>query len=183
MTADTNVCLPGRKKGRSLVTNLWNIMENGHFVECMEYRFVTYINWKLVLLFVCNLFDSPHYSFHLIMSVHLWTNHHLFIPQEPVSVALSVINLAVQFHGWVSFFVLVNYKLPFRPNKQTYYEYTGLCNIYAILAKNAWFRSAVFHSRWVFSVFSFPLSSPVNIISFVLICLGFIVYILSRLWV
>ncbi|XP_051123049.1 uncharacterized protein LOC127245932 isoform X2 [Andrographis paniculata] len=67
--------------------------------------------------------------------------------QEPVSVALSALNLAVQFHGWVSFFILINYKLPFRPNKTAYYEYSGLWHVYAIFAMNTWFWSAVFHSR------------------------------------
>lgn len=61
--------------------------------------------------------------------------------------ALSVLNLAIQFHGWVSFFILVNYKLHLRPNKTPYYEYTGLWHIYAMLAMNAWLWSAVFHSR------------------------------------
>lgn len=80
--------------------------------------------------------------------------------QEPVSVALSALNLAVQFHGWVSFFILVNYKLPFRPNKKTYYDYTGLWNIYAVFAMNAWFWSAVFHSRCASSISSL-LPSPI----------------------
>ncbi|KAK6936393.1 Per1-like [Dillenia turbinata] len=67
--------------------------------------------------------------------------------QEPVSVALSALNLAINFHGWVSFFVLVYYKLPLRPNRKTYYEYTCMWHIYGILAMNSWFWSAVFHSR------------------------------------
>lgn len=76
-----------------------------------------------------------------------WPFKRIYGLQEPVSVALSALNLAVQFHGWVSFFILVNYKLPFRPNKTTYYEYTGLWHIYAIFAMNTWFWTAVFHSR------------------------------------
>ncbi|KAL7108448.1 hypothetical protein ACP275_06G112900 [Erythranthe tilingii] len=76
-----------------------------------------------------------------------WPFKRLYGVQEPVSVALSAVNLAVQFHGWVSFFILVNYKLPFRPNKQTYYEYTGLWHLYAVFAMNAWFWTAVFHTR------------------------------------
>ena len=67
--------------------------------------------------------------------------------KEPVAVALSAVNLAIQFHGWVSFFILVYYKLPLRPDKKTYYEYTGLWHIYGILSMNAWLWSAVFHSR------------------------------------
>ncbi|XP_073261651.1 uncharacterized protein [Populus alba] len=66
---------------------------------------------------------------------------------EPVSVALSALNLAIQFHGWVSFFILRYYKLQLTPSKKTYYEYTGLWPIYGILSMNSWFWSAVFHSR------------------------------------
>ncbi|KAK9070357.1 hypothetical protein SSX86_010759 [Deinandra increscens subsp. villosa] len=66
---------------------------------------------------------------------------------EPVAVALSALNLGVQFHGWVSFFILVNYKLPSRPNRQTYYEYTGMWHIYGTLSMNFLFWSAVYHSR------------------------------------
>ncbi|KAL6509486.1 hypothetical protein OROGR_022796 [Orobanche gracilis] len=76
-----------------------------------------------------------------------WPFKRIYGIQEPVSVAFSALNLAVHFHGWVSFFILVNYKLHFKPNKKTYYEYTGLWNIYAVFAINAWIWSAVFHSR------------------------------------
>ncbi|KAJ0926728.1 hypothetical protein HanRHA438_Chr04g0174631 [Helianthus annuus] len=68
---------------------------------------------------------------------------------EPVAVALAALNLAVQFHGWVSFYILVNYKLPLRPTRQTYYEYTGLCHVYGTLSMNFLFWSAVYHSRYV----------------------------------
>lgn len=71
----------------------------------------------------------------------------MYVFQEPVSVAFSGINLAMQFHGWVSFFILVNYKLPLRPNRRTYYEYTGLLHLYGLLAMNSWLWSAVFHTR------------------------------------
>ncbi|KAE9621006.1 hypothetical protein Lalb_Chr01g0009001 [Lupinus albus] len=40
--------------------------------------------------------------------------------QEPVAVALSALNLAIQFHGWVSFFILMYYNFPSRPDKKTY---------------------------------------------------------------
>ncbi|XP_009775256.1 uncharacterized protein LOC107766819 [Nicotiana tabacum] len=76
-----------------------------------------------------------------------WPFRRVYGIQEPVSVAFSALNLAVQFHGWVSFFILVNYKLPFSPSKKPYYEYTGLWHIYAILSMNAWIWSAVSHSR------------------------------------
>ncbi|KAJ1385742.1 Per1-like [Sesbania bispinosa] len=54
-----------------------------------------------------------------------WPFRRVYGIQEPVAVALSALNLAMQFHGWVSFFILVYYKLPLRPDKKTYYEYTG----------------------------------------------------------
>lgn len=69
--------------------------------------------------------------------------------QEPLSTALSAVNLLMHFTGWLSFFLLVNYKLPLRPQtKRTYYEYTSLWHIYAILSMNAWFWSSIFHTRY-----------------------------------
>lgn len=75
-----------------------------------------------------------------------WPFRRVYGIQEPVSVALSTLNLAIQFHGWISFFILVYYKLPLK-NRRTYYEFTGLCHIYGILAMNSWFWTAVFHGR------------------------------------
>lgn len=67
--------------------------------------------------------------------------------QEPVSAALSALNLIMHLFGWISFCRTVS-KLPLRPqNKRSYYEYTGLWHIYGLLAINAWFWSAIFHSR------------------------------------
>ena len=69
--------------------------------------------------------------------------------QEPLSTALSAINLLMHFTGWISFYLLVKYKLPLRPQtKRTYYEYTSLWHIYAILSMNAWFWSSIFHTRY-----------------------------------
>nr|DAD29928.1 TPA_asm: hypothetical protein HUJ06_031397 [Nelumbo nucifera] len=45
------------------------------------------------------------------------------------------------------FFILLYYKLPLRPNKKTYYEYTTLWHIYGLLSMNSWFWSAVSHTR------------------------------------
>lgn len=73
--------------------------------------------------------------------------------QEPVSVSLSALNLAIQFHGWISFFILVYYKLPLTDNRKTYYQYTGLWHLYGVLAMNCWFWAAVFHSRFVYALF------------------------------
>uniref|UniRef100_A0A7C9EUA5 Post-GPI attachment to proteins factor 3 n=1 Tax=Opuntia streptacantha TaxID=393608 RepID=A0A7C9EUA5_OPUST len=76
-----------------------------------------------------------------------WPLRRLFGIQEPAAVALSTLNLTLIFHGWVSFFILVYYKLPVRSNGKTYYEYTGLWHLYGILSMNSWFWSAVFHAR------------------------------------
>ncbi|XWS50596.1 hypothetical protein CRYUN_Cryun12cG0100400 [Craigia yunnanensis] len=89
--------------------------------------------------------------------------------QEPVAVAFSALSLAIQFHGWLSFFILLNYKLPLRPNNRTYYEYTGLWHIYAILAMSLWFWSAVFHSRDVELTEKLDYSSAVALVGFGLI--------------
>lgn len=95
-----------------------------------------------------------------------WPFKRVYGIQEPVSVALSTLNLAVQFHGWVSFFILVNYKLPFRSNKKTYYEYTGLWHIYAVFAMNAWFWNSVCHSRDVELIEKINHSSAVALLGF-----------------
>ncbi|KAB5525421.1 hypothetical protein DKX38_023170 [Salix brachista] len=98
-----------------------------------------------------------------------WLFHRAYGFQEPVSVALSALNLAFQFHGWVSFFILIYYKLPLTPSKKTYYEYTGLWNIYGILSMNSWFWSAVFHSRDVELTEKLHCSSAVALLGFSLI--------------
>ncbi|RDY10751.1 Post-GPI attachment to proteins factor 3, partial [Mucuna pruriens] len=98
-----------------------------------------------------------------------WPFRRVYGIQEPVAVALSALNLAMQFHGWVSFFILVYYKLPLGPDKKTYYEYTGLCHIYGILSMNAWLWSAVFHSRAVELTEKLDFSSAVALLGFTLI--------------
>ncbi|KAM7499597.1 hypothetical protein LguiA_024011 [Lonicera macranthoides] len=98
-----------------------------------------------------------------------WPFRRVFGIQEPVSVAFSALNLALQFHGWVSFFILVNYKLPLRPNKTTYYEYTGLWHIYGILSLNSWLWGAVFHTRDVDLTEKLDYSSAVALLGYSLI--------------
>ncbi|GLT84123.1 hypothetical protein SLE2022_023720 [Rubroshorea leprosula] len=98
-----------------------------------------------------------------------WPLQRVYGFQEPVSVAFSTLNLAMQFHGWLSFFILVYYKLPLRPNKRTYYEYTGLWHFYGILAMNYWFWSVVFHSRDVELIEKLDYSSAVALVGFGLI--------------
>ncbi|KAF8412737.1 hypothetical protein HHK36_000706 [Tetracentron sinense] len=95
-----------------------------------------------------------------------WPLRRIFGFQEPVSVALSAFNLAMQFHGWLSFFILLYYKLPLRPNKKTYYEYTGLWHIYGLLAMNSWFWSSVFHSRDVDLTEKLDYSSAVALLGY-----------------
>lgn len=98
-----------------------------------------------------------------------WPLQRVYGIEEPVSVAFSALNLAMQFHGWVSFFILVNYKFPLKPSKRTYYEYTGLMHIYGVLSMNSWLWSAVFHSRNVELTERLDLSSAVALIGFSLI--------------
>ncbi|XP_056685371.1 uncharacterized protein [Spinacia oleracea] len=76
-----------------------------------------------------------------------WPFRRVYGIQEPVSISFSSLNLAIQFHGWISFFILINYKLPLTDNRKTYYEYSGLWHIYGVLAMNCWFWAPVFHSR------------------------------------
>ncbi|XP_028756340.1 post-GPI attachment to proteins factor 3-like [Neltuma alba] len=98
-----------------------------------------------------------------------WPFRRVYGIQEPVAVALSALNLAMQFHGWVSFFILVYYKLPLRPDKKTYYEYTGLWHIYGVLSMNSWFWSAIFHSRDVEFTEKLDHSSAVALLGFSLL--------------
>ncbi|TYH41670.1 hypothetical protein ES332_D11G009400v1 [Gossypium tomentosum] len=95
-----------------------------------------------------------------------WPFQRVYAIQEPAAVAFSAISLAIQFHGWLSFFILLNYKLPLRPDKKTYYEYTGLFHIYAILAMNFWFWSAVCHTRDVELTEKLDYSSAVALVGF-----------------
>ncbi|GLT71217.1 hypothetical protein SLA2020_432510 [Shorea laevis] len=76
-----------------------------------------------------------------------WPFTRVYGIQEPASVVFSALNLAMHFHGWISFLILLNYKLPLKQNKKAYYEYTCLWHIYGLLSMNSWFWSAVFHSR------------------------------------
>lgn len=67
--------------------------------------------------------------------------------QEPISAALSALNLLMHFIGWLSFFSLVCYKLPSRSQtKRPYYEYTGLLHIYGLLSMHACLWSTIFHT-------------------------------------
>ena len=75
------------------------------------------------------------------------SNPILFLLQEPLSVIFSALNLATHFHGWLTFFVLLYYKLPLTKNKKAHYEFAFLWHIYAFLSMNSWLWSAVFHSR------------------------------------
>lgn len=88
--------------------------------------------------------SNHNYFIHMIGT---YFNSNILV-QEPVSSLFSVLNLIMHFHGWLSFFLLVCYKLPLKPlSKRTYYEYTGLWHIYGFVAMNAWFWSFIFHSR------------------------------------
>ncbi|EAY79260.1 hypothetical protein OsI_34376 [Oryza sativa Indica Group] len=51
-----------------------------------------------------------------------WPMKRASVFQEPVSAALSALSLLVQFNGWLSFFLLLSYKLPLRPETQMTYD-------------------------------------------------------------
>ncbi|CAM8948865.1 unnamed protein product [Rhodiola kirilowii] len=98
-----------------------------------------------------------------------WPFTRVFGVQEPVSVAFSVLNLAMHFHGWLSFIILLWYKLPQKLDKTTYYEYTTLWHIYALLSMNSWIWSSVFHSRDVELTEKLDYSSTVALLGFSLL--------------
>ncbi|XP_024976346.1 post-GPI attachment to proteins factor 3-like [Cynara cardunculus var. scolymus] len=85
---------------------------------------------------------------HGIVKYHSkWPFKRVFGIQQPASVAFSALNLAMHFHGWLSFFILLYYKLPTGLDKKPYYDYAGLFHLYGLLALNSWFWGTVFHSR------------------------------------
>ncbi|KAF8663191.1 hypothetical protein HU200_055793 [Digitaria exilis] len=99
-----------------------------------------------------------------------WPFLRISVFQEPLSAALSAMNLLMHFTGWLSFFLLVKYKLPLRPQtKRTYYEYTSLWHIYAILSMNAWFWSSIFHTRDIDLTEKLDYSSAVALLGYSLI--------------
>ncbi|VFQ91984.1 unnamed protein product [Cuscuta campestris] len=77
-----------------------------------------------------------------------WPFKRLFGLQEAASVVLSLLNLAMHFHGLLSFYILVKkYNVLSKTDRRSYYDYTGLWLIYGLLSMNSWFWSAVFHCR------------------------------------
>lgn len=99
-----------------------------------------------------------------------WPFLRVFVFQEPLSAALSALNLLVHFTGWLSYIKLVNYNLPLRPQtKRPYYEYTGLWHIYGLLSINAWFWSSIFHTRDIDLTEKLDYSSAVALLGYALI--------------
>ncbi|AES76445.2 post-GPI attachment-like factor-protein [Medicago truncatula] len=98
-----------------------------------------------------------------------WPFKRIYGMQEPASVAFSALNLAMHFHGWVSFFIVLYYKLPLKDGKKAYYEYASLWHIYAFFSLNSWLWSAVFHSRDVDVTEKLDYSSAVILLGYSLI--------------
>ncbi|XP_078441719.1 per1-like family protein [Wolffia australiana] len=98
-----------------------------------------------------------------------WPFIRLSVFQEPVSAALSALNLIMHFNGWLSFFLHIYYKLPMTQSKRSYYEYTGLWHVYGLLAMNAWFWSAIFHSRDIDITEKLDYSAAVALLGFSLV--------------
>ncbi|KAK8507468.1 hypothetical protein V6N12_072726 [Hibiscus sabdariffa] len=98
-----------------------------------------------------------------------WPFKRVFGIQEPASVVFSALNLAMHFHGWLSFFILVSYNLPLRQSKKAYYEFATLWHVYGFLSMNSWLWSAVFHSRDVDLTEKLDYSSAVALLGYSLI--------------
>lgn len=99
-----------------------------------------------------------------------WPFKRVFGLQEPGSVAFSALNLATHIHGWLSFFFLIHYKLPLKPQSgKPYYEYTGLWHTYGLLAINSCLWSAVHHSLDVDLTEKLDISSGVALLGYSLI--------------
>lgn len=95
-----------------------------------------------------------------------WPFKRVYGIQEPVSVVFSALNLAMHFHGWLSFFILLYYKLSLKQDKKVYYEFAGLWHIYGLLSMNSWFWSAIFHSRDVDLTEKLDYSSAVALLGY-----------------
>uniref|UniRef100_A0A803QU54 Post-GPI attachment to proteins factor 3 n=2 Tax=Cannabis sativa TaxID=3483 RepID=A0A803QU54_CANSA len=98
-----------------------------------------------------------------------WPFKRVYGIQEPASVIFSLLNLAMNFHGWLSFFILVNYKLPLKGDKKAYYEFASLWHIYGLLTMNSWLWSAVSHCRDVELMEKLDYSSTVVLLGYSLI--------------
>lgn len=109
-------------------------------------------------------YDLPPVKYH-----GKWPFTRVYGIQEPASVVLSVLNLAMHFQGWLSFVILLYYRLPLKPLKHPYYDYAALWHIYGLLALNSWFWSAVFHSRDVDLTEKLDYSSAIALLGYSLI--------------
>ncbi|KAF3967800.1 hypothetical protein CMV_008240 [Castanea mollissima] len=114
-------------------------------IACWSYIFIHY---ALLVAYVAHSSDV----LTNFLGIPLWESATLF------SLIFGCICYFGREHGWVSFFILLYYKLPLRPDKRTYYEYTGLWHISGILSMNSWFWSAVFHSRKLMLLFQLVLA-------------------------
>uniref|UniRef100_A0A0D3BDN5 Post-GPI attachment to proteins factor 3 n=1 Tax=Brassica oleracea var. oleracea TaxID=109376 RepID=A0A0D3BDN5_BRAOL len=52
---------------------------------------------------------------------------------DPAFVTFSVLSLTMHFHGWLSFFITLYYKLPLKQDRTGYYEYVGFSSCLAML--------------------------------------------------
>ncbi|XP_051135596.1 uncharacterized protein LOC127254508 [Andrographis paniculata] len=95
-----------------------------------------------------------------------WPFQQFYCFQEPVSVAFSVLNLALHYHGWDKFLFHVNYKLPQRRDNTPFYDYRGLWTIYALLSMSSCFWTAVYHSRDMYLTRILECSSGVALLGF-----------------
>ncbi|KAK7401662.1 hypothetical protein VNO78_13308 [Psophocarpus tetragonolobus] len=77
-----------------------------------------------------------------------WPFERIYGIQEPTSMAFSILNLVMHFHGWMSFSTLLYNKLPLKAGKRSYYEYASLWHAYGLLSLNCWFWSVIFHIRY-----------------------------------
>lgn len=133
----TTVWSTQRKREQHWVSVLSNIMVNGPSSVYLECRFV-YINLCSLSVTFYTRARKRFYNVFVVCS---------FYTQEGASVALSLLNLAMHFRGWLSFSFFLSYKLPLRTDKKPYYEYAVLWHIYVLFSLNSWFWSAVFHTR------------------------------------
>ncbi|XP_029125475.1 post-GPI attachment to proteins factor 3 [Cajanus cajan] len=95
-----------------------------------------------------------------------WPFKSIYGIQEPASMAFSVLNLVMHFHGWMSFFTLLYNQLPLKAGKRPYYEYASLWHVYGLLSLNSWFWSVIFHTRYCELIERLDYSSTVALLGY-----------------
>ncbi|MED6138922.1 hypothetical protein PIB30_079075 [Stylosanthes scabra] len=98
-----------------------------------------------------------------------WPFKRVYGIEEPGSVAFSALNLAMHFHGWLSFISFLQNKLPLKVGRKAHCGYACLWHVHGLLALNAFFWSIVSHTRHIELTEKLDFSATVAVLGFSLI--------------